>query len=226
MTKLYGIAEFHPEILMIQAVTELNPLNYNFITEKVKNLMTGGLHGAAFDEIGDLIEGIQNKKNMDLSRQIDLVRMAAQIVYTENNLIRQHKPDVVYIEDFLDLSRSTNPEHALSPSIKDVGADTVFLGFPDGYEKRFMPLANIVDNDPNTNDDPLLKAKFKEVFEEKDHMWVPILERDIRNRGGTGMIVAGAYHLVEDSGFSGLTSKLLADKDLPVNIIYHNKYQG
>ena len=65
-----------------------------------------------------------------------------------------------------------------------------------------------------------------DVFEEKDYMWVPILERDIRNRGGTGMIVAGAYHLVEDSGFSGLTSKLLADKGLPVNIIYHNKYQG
>jgi len=234
MIELYGIGNVHPEMLTHNA-TDI--IGVPKLTNKYNTLVGNGLFGAACDELVSIAENMQNERNgllrraanrlgikdqdgSDLEKACNFVRAAAEIFYNENRILRELGPEVVYMEDFLSLGLARGEVHRLSNAISDTGAEPIYLAFPEGYFEQNQDIARRIDSDPKITEDPEFIKETIEHIEQKDYMWAEIIGNDAISRKGKGLIVAGMHHLIGGHGYRGLTSKLLEEKGITVNILH------
>ena len=236
MAELYGIANIHPEMLANDAIGIIGVPN---LTNKFNTLRSYGLFGAACDELANIGENMQNERNnllrratkrlgikdrywSDLEKACNLGRTAAEIIYNENRILRELGPDVVYMEDFLSQGLARGEVHRLSNAISEIGAEPIYLGFPEGFFEQAQDIARRIDSDPKITEDPEFVKETIEHIEQKDYMWAEIIGNGAISRKGKGLIVAGMHHLVGGHGYRGLTSKFLEEKGITVNILHYD----
>lgn len=149
-------------------------------------------------------------------------REALNIISIEERIIQDLKPSVVYLEDSLEQVFSKGElEHHLNHYTSEVGAETVYLGIPDGFEEQYLDFRARVKENPQIIKYPRIRKEARELLEQKDYPWAELISKDVEGREDIGLLIAGSFHLVEDHWYRGLTSKLLGDGGNNVEILQY-----
>ena len=223
--KLYGIAEFHPQVLLRYAWNSLSDDVRKFYGEEIQNLQLHFLYEKSCLRVSSiaLVQYQSNNRRLlgrghlvELQNASRAAETAAEIIAKESQIIRDLHPDMVYLEGNDSNDPYDNMFHPLSRVIRETGAQRVWLGVPEGYREKIRELRRRMGTGPINK---ALEEEWRMLIEEKDSLWGDSIPKIAANYSGKGLIVVGGDHLIEHDGYRGLTAHLLKEKGFEVEIL-------
>ena len=226
--KLYGIAEFHPQVLLRYAWGLLGDAVRKFYGSEIEDIQLQLSYTHVCLRVSSIAQEQYQLENRGLARILNRNRLAdlqrasraakaaAEIVDKESQIVRDLHPDMVYLEGN-DINDSyDNMFHPLARVIRETGAQPVWLGVPEGYREKSRELQRRMETGPINR---ALKEEWRTLIEEKDSLWWDSIPEIAANYSGKGLIVVGRDHLIERDGYRGLTAHLLKEKGFEVEIL-------
>lgn len=223
--KLYGIAEFHPPVLLRYAWNLLSDDVQKFYGNEIRSLQLQLLYDEACLRVSSIAqEQYQLQKGVnrilgkgrlaDLQKASRAAKTAAEIIAKESQIIGRLCPKIVYLERTLgDLY--DNIHHPLIRIVSETGGQIVWLGAPEGYKQKSQELQKRLMKSPRSK---ALREEWRMIIEEKDFLWGNDIPEIAARYDGNGLLVVGRDHLIESDGFRGLTASLLKEKGFEVEI--------